>query len=399
MLGPLDETLLHQAAVPFSQTTVSDHRFFDRVWFGGHSADRTHFLAGMGAYKNTNTLDGFFTVLHEGRQHNIRVSRPFLDDPDSMAAGPISVEIVKPYEQMRLTAREQAGMPFSAELLFTATVPVSLEAPHFSRVDGRVTQDYQRFDQLGRIDGWIDLGGKRISADGWFGARDHSWGVRPGMGGYDAMSALPRPGENPHDVGQGHEGFLVIVLWFDLPGVAGYLMLMENGRGERLYSHGKIVNKAGGDFRTSDAARIDHQLQFMEGTRSCSHGRITVVTVDGETIEIDVESLGTPLCYLGTGYDGGFNDGRGLGFHRGNVLECDVFGLAHAEDVVLPDGRTIRPWHREGGARVRIDGEEGLAHFPVISSGFIEKYRLADSGQRGCMPSSSAGRERGEHAK
>ena len=87
----------------------------------------------MGAYKNTNILDGFFTVLHEGTQRNIRVPRPFLDDPASMAAGPVSIEIVKPYEQMRLTAREQAGKPFSAELLFTAIVPVSLEAPHCSR--------------------------------------------------------------------------------------------------------------------------------------------------------------------------------------------------------------------------------------------------------------------------
>lgn len=376
MLGRLDETLQHQLPVPFAQTTISDHRFFDRVWFGGHGRDGVHFLMGMGAYKNTNTLDGFFSLIKDGRQYNLRVSRPLLSAPSEMAAGPLSIEIIRPMEAVRLVVRAGDDHPLAADLTFVGTLPVSLEDPHFARADGRVTQDYTRYEQLGLIDGWIALNGERIAVSGWFGGRDHSWGVRPGMGGYDAPTSLPRAGENVRDVGAGHHGFLVVVLWFDLPSIGGYLMMMENGAGASLYAHGRVMERTGSGFVEHDAVAITHDLTFVPGTRTCSSGRIAVTLRDGRLLELDVETMLPPFCYRGTGYDGGYRDGRGLGVHRGDLIESDVYDVSHAEDVILPDGAIIRPWHREAGAIVRMAGEEGLAHFPVLSSGPIARYGL-----------------------
>ncbi len=376
MLSALDETFLHQAPVTFDQAAVSDHRFFDRMWLGAHTADHVHFFLGLAAYKNTNTFDGYCTIIKDGKQHNLRVSRPLLPDPGRMGAGPIDVSIVRPLEALRMVIAPGDGYAFTADVTFSGTVPVSLEAPHHSRVDGRITQDYSRFEQLGRLDGWIELAGERLAVDGWFAARDHSWGVRPGMGGYEPLTRVPLPGENPNDVGAGHDGFFVLALWFDTPHLAGYLMQIENGAGKILYSDGKLLKRVGAGFTEVKTRGIDHALNFVPGTRTSTGGTVSLVTMEGEKIDIEVEALIPPLCYKGTGYDGGYNDERGLGLHRGTLLEADIYDISHPEDVVLPDGRVIRPWHREAGAKVRIGDTEGMAHFPCISSGRIVKYGL-----------------------
>lgn len=376
MLSAPDETLLHQDAVPFSQTRVSDHRFFDRMYIGAHHRDHLHFVAGMGVYKNTNTLDGFFCVIKDGKQHNLRVSRPLAADPAAMSCGPLKIEIVEPLQAIRVTVEAGPGQPIAADVMFSGTFPVSMEAPHQARVDGRIVQDYQRYDQLGRVNGWVEHDGQRIAVNDWFATRDHSWGVRPSMGGYDAPTSLPRSGENLGDVGAGQVGFLVVVLWFEVASMGGFLMRMENGKGEPTYSHGRILKRVDGAIRDIETRSIRHDLRFVEGTRTAQGGTITVETVEGETISIEVESIYAPYAYKGTGYDCGFDDERGLGVHRGWIVETDTYDISHPEDVILPDGRTIRPWHRELGAVVRVNGEEGMAHFPVISSGPIERYGL-----------------------
>lgn len=376
MLSALDETFMHQAPVPFAQTVVSDHRFFDRMWMAGHTKDHCHFLMGMAAYKNTNSFDGYFAVIKDNKQYNLRVARPLLPDPAAMSVGPIAVEILRPLEQLRITVAPGDGHAMSADLVFTGTVAPSLEDPHRSRVNGATVQDYMRFEQLGKVDGWIEIEGERMTVDSWFGARDHSWGVRPGQGGHDPMTSLPDPNSNPHDVGAGQDGFLVVVLWFDMPSIGGYLMKMENGAGDTLYSHGRILKRRDGGFHEVETTSIEHDLQFIGDTRTSSGGTIRIVTTEGEHMAIEVESLVPTICYKGTGYDLGYADAKGPGFHRGVVLEADTYDLSHVEDVVLPDGRTVRPWHREGGAIVRLNGEEGMAHFPVVSSGPIRRYGL-----------------------
>ncbi len=76
MLTKLDDTLLHQAPTTFDHAVTSDHRFYDRYWFQAiEPGGATSLVAGMGLYKNTNVLDGFCTVVYDGMQYCLRVSR------------------------------------------------------------------------------------------------------------------------------------------------------------------------------------------------------------------------------------------------------------------------------------------------------------------------------------
>ena len=76
MLTALDDTLLHQAPLPFEFVASSDHRFYDRYWFEAIAPDGSAgVLISMGRYPNMNVLDGFVTAQTEGRQYNVRFSR------------------------------------------------------------------------------------------------------------------------------------------------------------------------------------------------------------------------------------------------------------------------------------------------------------------------------------
>ena len=373
MLTALDETLMHQSPVPFAQTVISDHRFFDRMWLGGHCRENIRFLMGMANYKNTNSCDGFFTVLMDGKQYNLRAARPLLPNPEEMKVGPISLEIVKPMEQMRLVVESGPDQPMAADLLFRATSPAHLEPVHHTRRDGRLTQDYMRFDQHGLIEGWLSVEGRRVDASGWFGARDHSWGVRPATGGYEPTTAVVAGDSFGAALSGVNDGWLAIYLFFETPDFGGYIQRQENAAGDILFHDGNIARHGQPELRIID---MQHELDFLPGTRTCGSATLRCTLQGGEVVTVRFDSLLPGTVYKGTGYDNGFDDERGLGFHRGDVLEYDVYDVSDVEQVGLPDGRTIRPWHRELPCTVEVNGQSGMGYATVLNNGEIPRYRL-----------------------
>ena len=57
-------------------------------------------------------------------------------------------------------------------------------------------------------------------------------------------------------------------------------------------------------------------------------------------------------------------------------MEVDVYDISHPEDVVLPDGRVIRPVHREQPVKLTVNGKPGFGYMPIMSSGVIKRYGL-----------------------
>ena len=115
MLTNLDESLRHQLATTFDHVGSSDHRFFDRYWFGAYDGHgRMQFCCGMGQYVNMNVQDGFAAVQvpRSGggvNQHNFRLTRGLRPNLDETVVGPLAIEILKPYERMRLSWKAEAG--------------------------------------------------------------------------------------------------------------------------------------------------------------------------------------------------------------------------------------------------------------------------------------------------
>jgi len=374
MLTALDDTLMHQTADPFIHTPISDHRFFDRGVYGIYSPDGSlNLCASLAVYKNNDVMDGMAMVQsNRARQYNHRFSRRWSPDYDKTAVGPLSVDVIEPMKRHRI--RLAPGKhPASFDLEWTAVLPAHLESRHFLRHHGRVVRDHSRFDQFALANGWIEVEGKRTDVKDWFAWRDHAWGVRPGVGGFE-----PYTGGMENDA-----GYIGIYLWFLTEDAGGFVQLQEDGDGNRKYLYGTVDSRHGKpQLHVTD---FKHEVEFEPGLRIYRKARFQFTTDDGQTWDVTAEALGRAWAFKGAGYNHGYNDERGLGFFRGDYLEeFDTYDVSHPADVGLPDGSTIRPLHREQFAKVTVNGKPGYAHCPVITTGVHRRYGF--TGEAGEMP-------------
>ncbi len=371
MLGPLDDTLWHQLPTTFDHVGTSDPRFFDRYWFAVTEPGGLATLQfTLGVYNNMDVVDGGFVVVHDGTQRNVRVSRA-LRPRFEPACGPLRVEVIEPLHKFRLVAAP-GDHAVHGELEWTGVLAPEEERPHFSRVRGRVSEEYQRFNQIGECSGWLDFGGERITVDRWWGCRDHSWGVRPSMGIPEPVTAAPPA--------PGTAGFLFAFLFFSTDTVAGHVQIAERGD-ERAYLTGLLRDRRapdGPDLHVVDAAL---SVEMIDGTRRFHTVIIDAVLADGERIGLRADALGPSLAMTGLGYSGGYGDGRGLGVWRGvDHLETDVWDVRDPEAVVHEDGTVSRPAHRIQPVHVTATGGgrdgQGTGSMTMIATGRLPRHGL-----------------------
>ncbi|GAA4491478.1 hypothetical protein GCM10023094_55960 [Rhodococcus olei] len=362
LLGPLDEQLNHQTSRPFRVPATSDHRFYDRHWFEAVAPDGDiMMLAGLGIYKNMGVCDGFVVAQRNHQQTNVRFSRP-LDDDLQATVGPLNIEVIEPYEKLRVRV-EPGDHPLSCDLTWQATFPVYLEAPHFTFNDGRVIQDTSRYDQVGRWTGWIDLEGERHESDDWWGVRDHSWGVRQDIGGFE--SAYGHAARAP---------MLWLWTYATTPDAACHFQLREDADGHVLHLDGEITWTAPGR-EPSRIVQVDHDIKFIAGTRDWDRLVYRLRLDDGSEMVLEAEALQRAWAYRGTGYENGYDDNRGVGVPRGDLVETDSLDLS-VPGKVTRNGEKYHPGHREQPARITLDGIPGTGHLPVMTSGRLPRYGL-----------------------
>lgn len=371
MLTSLDESMLHQTPTTFDHAATSDHRFYDRHYVEAVARDGSMAIAaGVGLYKNTNVFDGFVTVVHEDVQHNLRLSRSLRPDVGTPAVGPLRYEVVRPLRSMRLVV-EPGEHAIAADVYWEAAIAPIEEIQHFTRTDGRVQEEVHRYNQSGRAHGFVEVRGHRVEFDDWWAARDHSWGVRPNTGGFEPRtSAAPPPAIL--------EGFLYTWFAFSTDEFNGYVQVHENGKGERVVFDGlfRWPEEAGRpDLRVTD---VEYEFSFNSTPRLYDAARVQVTTGDGQKWEIDCGRLLPPFVMRGTGYDSGYDDGRGVGAFRGDFLvEEDAYDLSQpAVPRVLPGGDVLPHFHREQLVEVRVNGQPGLGHLTCIPVGALPKYGI-----------------------
>ncbi len=346
MLTSLDDTLWHQLPTTFDHVGTSDPRFFDRYWFAGYAPDgSTAVQITLGAYRNMNVLDAGVVVVHRGKQHNVRASRSLGREVDP-TCGPITVMPTVPLQEFRLcVAPGDHGV--SGDLTWRGVLPPAEEQPHFARSRGRVTEDYRRFDQIGVVSGWIQVGGERIEIADWWACRDHSWGVRPRMG-------IKEPVTGPK-VSLAESGFAMAFLFFSTDTVAGHVLFDRRGDDEGYTT---------GDLAWRDGTRHEQPLSgtelavtLHEGTRRFRECTLAATRPGGGTVRFHCAALGPAIAMQGLGYSGGFDDRAGLGVWRAEEhLETDVWDVSHPSVIGYPDGRSNEHWHRIQPVRVTVEG-------------------------------------------
>lgn len=186
-----DEYPIHQTPDPVAYSGT-DRNFYDRYFFNGYAPDGSGFFAAaLGIYPHLDVIDAHFCVIRDGIQHCLHASRELGMERMNLSVGPISVEIIEPLNGLRVVVDDFEGI--SASLDFTSRA-FPVEEPRFTRRIGpRAFMDYTRMTQNGHWQGWIEVDGdRRDCANGSFGTRDRSWGVRP-VGTRDMQ---PMPGHS-----------------------------------------------------------------------------------------------------------------------------------------------------------------------------------------------------------
>jgi hypothetical protein len=358
VLTRLDEHPLHQITQPFSAVATSDPE-----WNDGHyvcvadQSGRVALTSNVRLYQSNDVLDGFVCLRHEGRQHNIRVSRKLRPDMDHYGAGPLRLELVEPMQVLRLVLEDnQHGI--ACDLWCHSTVAPYEDPAEIHRVDGRLLSERLTYELVGECSGWVAVDGERIELDrtttSFF--RNHSWGAQAGRGG-------PRPYGAP----TGSRRVPGVRQWvlFHLPSHGGFYFEDPNGR--EASGKGAIL-RADGLIRV---VRVEHELEFHDGGRRLRRGRFALTDTEGLERSYAVDDLGWVYCQ-GGGYFGGFDDGLGQGVYRGEYHEeGEVWDVSHPTTLVGADGESFEfanDW-AESFTRVTSDGEVGLAHFECVVIG------------------------------
>ncbi|RZL85028.1 MAG: hypothetical protein EOP32_01430 [Rhodococcus sp. (in: high G+C Gram-positive bacteria)] len=320
-LTPPDEYFTHQVSYPHAMVGSSDPSWRERYWISIQDVENKDVVLsiGIGQYPNQDVQEAFVALSCRGTQHNLRLSRALAPESHLMEVGPLTIEVVKPLEELRLTLEPNpSGIEF--DITWSGRMEPTLEGRHFQVSRAKVTYDAVRYVQVGRAAGTLTAPdyAATLTPETWWGERDHSWGTRP----------LPRaqgapPGERP-------EWKMLMFCPLQLPdfGLHFYYYEAEPGRPVHLSAaFSKPIRSPEGDPEELIVG-VDHDLRWVEGAPAATlaGGRITLTLDSGKKLEFELTAHPGRAHLRGGGYEGwnGWYQGHWKGE---NSLEHDVWDL------------------------------------------------------------------------
>lgn len=354
MLSRLDDYLVHQTPDTVDHVATSDRNFYDRYYFNAHTLDGEAFLVvAMGLYPNIGVLDAFATCVIGGTtQYIVRASRALGSDRMDSSAGPVRVEVLEGLRRFRVTVEpNQFGL--ALDMTFEGAAP-PFEEPHFLRRAGnRVVMDYTRLTQGGRWSGELTAGGRTFDVEpsAWWGARDHSWGVRP-VGGAEPPSAPP-PGGGPG-------GFFWIWTPIQFETACLPYTCSEEPDGTRWHAAAELIPAYARGGQGERLTVVGHDIELRPGTRTFERGTLTVARPGGTPATIHMEPKSTIyMAGAGYAYTGGWRHGQ---YHGPLVVEGETWDLRDEALLQRVAGQT------ETVCDYTVDGIDGLG----VGHGIIE---------------------------
>jgi hypothetical protein len=316
-LLPADESFTHQVADTFAVVGTGDPSWTEKVCAMAAARDGSLQLGfGLGKYTNRNVLDAYAGISRGVEQLTVRASRRLAPDPEVTVIGPIRYEVVEPLRQIRFVLEPNDTQPIAFDWLFEAVVPPFMEDRTHTRSGYRVSAELVRYHQTGVCSGWVEVDGERteMTPDTWVSTRDHSWGVRYGVG-------VPPTDMEPSGIPEGARfQFLWSPVLMERPDGSRYALFVEynsvSGRGFlRKEAEGAIEHPHG---RIEHIVDIEPDLSYADGNRRLLGGVLHCTMEDGSARDLTYEVLGDTGFHLGAGLYFGF-DGHFHGEWRGEL--------------------------------------------------------------------------------
>ncbi|MCJ9699613.1 hypothetical protein [Bradyrhizobium sp. SHOUNA76] len=324
MIVPQDDLIGHQLPHSFAYTGTSDPTWMERLWYSAHPVPGGDVIlnVGCGYHPNRNVFDAHAGITVGKRQHNLRFSQRLGADPLSAAIGPLRFQVLEGLRRHRLVLEpNEAGLSFDIE--FSSVLNPHEENRHTVRRNLRLQHDITRYQQSGRYSGWVQLHETRfdLTADAWWGQRDHSWGLRREL---RTDPAHPPMSEYPPHL------FTWLVAQFD--DCALHLFMQESQPGRPLYLTGELVFKQDlprdGQWAIKD---VEHDLRWANDPhgQTVESGTLIVTFANGQSRKFTLRALPARYFLKGGMYGGyrGWFQGDDKGPYH---FEHDVWDLSDA---------------------------------------------------------------------
>ena len=175
----MDERFVHQIPELLPEVATRSPHWRESYFFELHRPDGLGDVVffTMAHYPAREMMDSLQMGRVDGDQVLSVISRPYDGDPHTTDVGGARVEIVQPFQELRLTADPEVAA-IGLDLTFRArTQPYGLRRGTMRAADD-VVWDQCHILQSGTYQGTYTVDGQVHDVDGWIGQRDHSWGIR-----------------------------------------------------------------------------------------------------------------------------------------------------------------------------------------------------------------------------
>ena len=366
----MDEGFCHQIVDTFAVVGTSDPSWTEKVCAMAAARDGSLQLGfGLGKYPNRNVIDAYAGISRGVEQRTVRASRSLAPEPTVTTIGPIRYEIVEPLSSVRFVLEPNEIQPIAFDWLFHGVLPPAFEDRTHMRSGLRVSAELARYHQIGVCSGWVEVDGVRteVTPDSWVSTRDHSWGVRYGVG------KPVSDGEPTQPMGNFHFFWTPSYLERADGSAYGIFMVFNHSTRPGLdhkETWGTIEHPDGSVERMVD---ITPELTYDPANRRLRGGRVHCRMQDGSTRTLQVEVVSDTGFHLGTGLYFGFDD-----HYHGEWRGAEHTDGELIEDCSAPD--TARRVHQIRDTVVRITdpvgGGVGWGNWQPIASGEFPELGL-----------------------
>jgi hypothetical protein len=236
---PTDELFVHQAPVLLDQVATRHDHWRESYFFEIHdpSGEGDAVFFTMARYPARGRMDSLQMGRVGGEQVLGYLDRADDADPHTTAMPGARVEVVRPWEEVRLWADPEAAAVGLDVVFRDRTQPYGLRRGTLWDGDDLIW-DQCHILQSGTYTGSYTAGGVTREIDGWVGQRDHSWGVRD-------------------------HGRCPLWLWFQIQLDDGFLGVWhwERANGSVVYTDGCWAGTDGGD--PVPVVRFDHDVAWV----------------------------------------------------------------------------------------------------------------------------------------
>jgi hypothetical protein len=277
--------------------------------------------------------------------------------------------------KIRVVLEPNDVQPISFDVVLTGVLPPFFEDRNLvrNRRSGRIDVNTVRYHQGGRAEGTVTVDGEtyELGPEDAFGFRDHSWGVRQGVGAPvpDLIRSAPRPDRPPV------KGVFKWTPSFCRRPDGTYYETAIHMVGLWTYNSA-YVNEA--DGRQLPIRSVEPVMEYDPYTRFVRRGELRIEMQSGERRVLEVEALGESGFFLKTaGY------GAWKGHIHGSWMGALHLDGEHIADCWDEEHVGTLGQLRDTPIRVREGDAEGFGIMESIIAGEWPELGLTAESDRG----------------